>query len=132
MRVTDHRRPGYPFEKLRVWQQAHALTLTIYRLSANFPKDEQFGLTSQLRRAASSIGANIAEGSKRDTVRDYAHFLNMAEGSTAESKNFLLLARDLEYLNRDAAAPLLDQIDAIGGMLYRLRAQLDNGPAVVG
>ena len=52
MRVTDHRRPGYPFEKLRVWQQAHALTLTIYRLSANFPKDEQFGLTSQLRRVA--------------------------------------------------------------------------------
>lgn len=86
------------FTDLQVWQKGHVLALKIYRISQAFPADERFGLTSQLRRAAVSVAANIAEGSKRRTRQEYARFLNVAEGSVAEVEYLLILARDLSYL----------------------------------
>ena len=71
------------FTELTVWQRSHELALEIYRLTERFPKDERFGVTSQLRRAAVSTASNIAEGSKRQHRRDYARFLNIAEASLA-------------------------------------------------
>jgi len=83
------------FRSLKVWAKAHQLALEIYRATANFPRDEQFGLTSQLRRAAASIGANIAEGCGRDSDGDLRRFLEIAMGSASELEYHLLLARDL-------------------------------------
>ena len=85
------------FEDLVVWQKAHQLVLKIYRLSKSFPKDELFGLTSQLRRAAISVPANIAEGFKKRTHRDKLRFFNIAQGSLEEVRYNLNLSADLEY-----------------------------------
>jgi four helix bundle protein len=86
------------FRNLKVWEKAHALTLEIYKSSKTFPRDEMYGLTSQMRRASASIGANIAEGSCRRGDVDFARFLQMAAGSASELEYHLLLARDLDLL----------------------------------
>ncbi len=83
------------FTELKVWQRAHALVLEIYRVSAAFPPDERFGVTSQLRRAATSIPTNIAEGSRRQGPQEYSRFLNIAQSSAAETEYLLILSRDL-------------------------------------
>lgn len=83
------------FTDLKVWRRGHSLVLGIYRATATFPAEERFGLVSQLRRAAVSVPANIAEGSQRDSPADYARFLNIAQGSLAEVQYLLLFARDL-------------------------------------
>jgi four helix bundle protein len=85
------------FEQLEVWQRAHQLVLAIYRITAAFPPEERFGLTSQMRRAAVSIPANIAEGFKRRGQRDKVHFYNISQGSLEEVCYYLLLATDLSY-----------------------------------
>ena len=86
------------FRNLKVWEKAHALTLEIYKSSKTFPRDEMYGLNSQMRRASASIGANIAEGSCRRGDVDFARFLQMADGSASELEYHLLLARDLDLL----------------------------------
>jgi four helix bundle protein len=86
------------FTDLVVWQRAHALALAVYHLTATFPKAELFSLTSQLRRAAVSVSANIAEGYKRWTPADQRHFFTMAAGSLAETQALLILSKDLGYL----------------------------------
>ena len=83
------------FTELKVWQPGHALVLTVYRMTTGFPKAEQYGLTSQLRRAALSVPTNIAEGSKRLGGQEYARFLNIAEASLAETEYLLMVSRDL-------------------------------------
>lgn len=85
------------FEDLLVWQKAHQFVLAVYRLSQSFPPSERYGLSSQSRRAAVSIAANIAEGFNRRSKADKLRFLNIAQGSVSESRYFLILARDLEY-----------------------------------
>ncbi|MEM6288553.1 MAG: four helix bundle protein, partial [Bacteroidota bacterium] len=102
-----------PFQNLRVWQDAHALTLDVYRASRLFPADERFGLTNQLRRAASSVGANLAEGSSRRTDADFARFVQIAVGSVSEVENHLLLARDLGYLDSESVAVLVGRLSAV-------------------
>ena len=94
-----YKQVSYSFESVVAWQKAHAFTLLVYRLTREFPKDEIFGLTSQFRRAAVSIEANIAEGYKKMSKADKLRFLNIAEGSLAECRNYVILARDLEYVN---------------------------------
>ena len=94
-----YKQVSYSFESVVAWQKAHAFTLLVYRLTREFPKDETFGLTSQFRRAAVSIEANIAEGYKKMSKADKLRFLNIAEGSLAECRNYVILARDLEYVN---------------------------------
>jgi four helix bundle protein len=92
------------FRDLKVWQRAHALVLQIYKASSRFPDHERYGLISQLRRAAVSIPANIAEGTIRASDQDFARFLQIAIGSASEVDYLLLLARDLEYANSEVTA----------------------------
>jgi len=88
----------YSFEKLRVWRDARVFIKKIYTISKAFPKEEQFGLIPQIRRAAVSIAANIAEGSSRTTKKDRAHFTQIAYGSLLEVLSHLYVALDLEYI----------------------------------
>ncbi len=113
------------FTDLKVWQQSHALTLDVYRETKGFPSEEKFGLISQLRRAASSVPTNIAEGSKRRGGQDYARFLNVAEGSLAETEYLLMLGRDLGYVTKDKAQELLNAVAVIARMLHALRVKVE-------
>jgi four helix bundle protein len=106
------------FKRLTVWKAARVLTLQIYRETAAFPAHEQFGLTNQLRRAAVSVGANLAEGCGRGGNREFARFLTMAIGSASEVEFLLLLAVDLGYL-RDTK--LVQQVVVVARMLHGLR-----------
>lgn len=87
------------FYELNAWKVSHSLVLEIYKITNNFPKEEIFGITSQIRRAASSISANIAEGFSRYYFNDKIRFYYQARGSIAEVRNFLLLAKDLNYID---------------------------------
>src|SRR5438309_7139793 len=89
------------FRKLQVWTKAHQLTLAAYFETRSFPREELFGLTSQIRRCSASIGANIAEGCGRGSDPDFCRFLQMAMGSTNELEYHFLLAKDLNFLNED-------------------------------
>ena len=94
------------FRDLKVWQAAHELTLMTYRDTAPFPKEELYGLTSQIRRAAASVAANIAEGRGRETTKDYVHFLIIARGSLKETLSHCALAKALGYINETKADQL--------------------------
>lgn len=87
------------FRQLTVWQKAYLLTLNIYKLSKKFPKEELYGMASQLRRASVSIPANIAEGYERNHRKEYLQFLHIAKGSLGEVETYLMLANDLEYIS---------------------------------
>ena len=89
----------YSFENIIAWQKAHNLVLLTYRVTRHFPEDEKFGLTSQFRRAAVSIEANIAEGYKKLSKADKLRFLNIAQGSLEECRDYHILSRDLGYLD---------------------------------
>ena len=98
------------FEDLLVWQRAHVSVLEIYRMTRGFPKSELFGLTSQMRRAAISVPANIAEGLKKRTPREKVRILNIAQGSLEESRYYLILAEDLSYSDTTAYRQKLEEI----------------------
>jgi four helix bundle protein len=106
--------PARSFQDLIVWQKAHQFVLSVYRFSAAFPKTETYGLTSQLRRAAISIPANIAEGFKKRTSADKARFMNIAQGSLEECRYYLILSRDLGYGDSDQ---LLIHLEAVSKLL---------------
>lgn len=108
------RAPARSFQDLIVWQKAHEFTLDVYQLTKGFPKHELYGLTSQFRRAAVSIPANIAEGFKKRRRPDKGRFMNIAQGSLEECRYYLILARDLGYCDCDA---LLDRIDEVARLL---------------
>lgn len=108
------------FKDLVIWERAHHFTLKVYEVSRSFPKEEVYGITSQLRRAASSIPSNIAEGCGKNSQNDFAHFLNIALGSANESEYFLILAKDLKYLELPAFEILSSTINEIKAMLISL------------
>ncbi|HLG10282.1 MAG TPA: four helix bundle protein [Dehalococcoidia bacterium] len=108
------------FNKLDVWRRGHELTLAIYSATATFPRDELFGLTSQIRRAASSVPANIAEGCGRDSDADFARFLHIAMGSASELEYHLLLARDLGHVPTDKYSGLREETTQVKRMLAGL------------
>lgn len=114
------------FTNLKVWERSHALVLGLYQASARLPKDGVFGETAQLRRAAVSIPANIAEGSKRKSNKEYAHLLNVAEGSLAEAEYLLLLSRGLGYVDPPAAQSLLAELTEVASMLSTLRQRVES------
>jgi len=116
------------FKDLRVWAKAHEMTLGVYRVTKQFPRDELFGLTSQMRRSASSIGANIAEGSGRRCDGDLTRFLHIARGSAAELEYHLLLARDLELIGKETFLSLTSQVDDVQRMLTGLIQQVQPVP----
>ena len=109
---------------LQVWQKSMELAQQVCALTKTFPNDERFGLTSQLRRAVASVPANIAEGHARETRRDYAQFLAIAQGSLAETETFLLLAQRLGYVRDAALVPILALLTEVARMLSALRARL--------
>ena len=111
------------FEDLEVWKKAHQWVLGIYRLTEGFPKNEMFGLTSQLRRAAVSIPANIAEGFKKHSKVDKARYYNIAQGSLEECRYFLILTRDLGY--GDTAQLTLD-LQEVSRMLQAYATAIQN------
>ena len=104
------------FRNLTVWQKAHSLTLRIYKLTARFPGDERFGVTSQMRRCSASIGANIAEGCGKRGNAEFQRFLQIASGSASELTYHLLLSHDLGYLNGES----YEEIDKELGQLRRM------------
>ncbi len=101
------------FQDLIVWQQTHQFVLGVYKHSKNFPKEERYGLTSQLRRAAVSIAANIAEGFKRKGKPDKVRFMNIAQGSLEECRYYLILAKDLGYIDTKNPESQLEQISKL-------------------
>jgi four helix bundle protein len=106
------------FKELIVWQKAYKLVLEIYKFTSTFPKDETYGLTQQIRRAAISIPSNIAEGYGRKHKTDYHRFLSMAYGSLLELETQYLLAKDLGYTKQSNTIEGL--LKEVGGMLYRM------------
>lgn len=113
------RRPARTFQDLVVWQKAHRFVLEVYRLTERFPKHELYGLTSQLRRAAVSIPANIAEGFKKKGLADKARFMNTAQGSLEESRYYLILATDLGYGDTESLYGALDEVGRMLGAYAR-------------
>ena len=108
------------YKKLKVWEYSHQLTISIYKLTKFFPKEDLFALTSQLRRASSSIPANIAEGCGRRTQADFTKFLNIALGSANETSYFILLAKDIDYIKEEDFLKYDDEIERIKAMLISL------------
>jgi len=97
------------FTDLDAWKEAHQLVLMIYQETKNFPKDELFGLTSQMRRAAVSITSNIAEGFSRNSYLEKSHFYSISQGSNTELQNQLILARDVGYINTENFQKIINQ-----------------------
>lgn len=107
------------FTDLRAWKSAHQVSLEIYRMTARYPREERYGLAQQMRRASVSVAANIAEGFGRWSAKDQARFYEVSRTSAEELRHYLILSRDLGFLQPDAG--LDDRVDGVCAMLYRLR-----------
>lgn len=114
------------FRDLKVWQKSHDLTLSVYKITKTFPKEELYGLTSQIRRAASSIPANIAEGCGRQGNAEFARFLQIAFGSASELEYHLILSNDLQFIDSEQHQKLENQLLEIKRMLASLLAKVRN------
>jgi len=112
------------FRELHVWNKGMQLSLAVYRLTSKFPREEMYGLTSQLRRAAVSIPSNIAEGYGRNTRGDYKQFLGIARGSTLEVQTQLMIALELGFLDVQAHGEVEDLSNEVSKMLYSLMRKL--------
>src|ERR1700691_2932287 len=117
------------YKHLRVWAEAHELTLAVYKATQVFPKEERFGLISQVRRASASIAANLAEGCGRRSDGEMARFVQIAMGSGAELSYHLLLARDLGFLKTEEYVDLSSAVDRVMKMLSALSGKVRNIPA---
>ena len=113
-----------PHERLDVWKKSIDFVVALYEVTERFPSDEKFGLTSQLRRAAVSISANIAEGAARKTAKEFSYFLSNSQGSTSEVETELLIAHRLHYLSAETFQALRSSLDEIGRMLTGLSQHL--------
>jgi four helix bundle protein len=118
-----------PHERLEVWQTAVEFVVSIYRETDSFPKDERFGLTSQIRRAAVSIAANIAEGAGRESSKEFNYFLSNAQGSVSELATELLIAHRLAFLSAEGYGKLAATLDSIGRMIVGLMRHLKSKTA---
>jgi four helix bundle protein len=115
------------FRQLKVWEKSHQLALSIYKATKEFPKEELYGLTSQIRRASMSVPTNIAEGCGRNTDKEFARFLQIAMGSASETEYQLILAKDLEFLSKDSYAKLHHDVEEVKCMLASLLKSIRNG-----
>lgn len=111
-------------KELKIWQKAVDLATDVYRLTADFPKEEKYGLTSQIRRSAVSISSNIAEGAGRNSDKEFAHFLGISNGSSYELQAQLIISKNLGLLNSEIES-ILDQLDQIQKMNYSLQQKLN-------
>lgn len=115
--------PAKKFEDLFVWQKAHELVVAIYKVTRDFPKSELYGLVSQMRRAAISVPANIAEGFKKKTKADKVNYLTIAYGSLEEMRYYLILSNDLKYCD---TVELEKQTHEVGKLLGLYRSKIEN------
>ncbi|MEO6729283.1 MAG: four helix bundle protein [Candidatus Dojkabacteria bacterium] len=113
------------FKKLKIWTQSKELTISIYKVTKTFPREEIFGLTSQIRRASISIAGNIAEGSGRFTPKDFSNFVTIAIGSLSEVECYLIISQDLQYIDNDQFKLLDEQIDHLKRMLISFKSKLN-------
>jgi four helix bundle protein len=113
------------FTQLKVWQKAHSFTVNLYKISSEFPSEEKFGLTNQIRRAAISIESNIAEGCGRDSDKEFNRFLSIAKGSCYEVQCQIYIARDLNYMSHQKCDLIVSKIDEILKMIYSLQKKLE-------
>ncbi|MBP5338125.1 MAG: four helix bundle protein [Prevotella sp.] len=109
----------YSFENVVAWQKAHTFTVSVYTITRDFPKEELYGLTSQFRRATVSIEANIAEGYKKLSKADKLRFFNISQGSLEECRNYILLSRDLKFINDEGIQLLYQQIEQASWFLNK-------------
>jgi|SRR3989338_184002 len=114
------------FYDLEAWKNGHALTLEIYKITKDFPKEEIYGIVSQLRRASSSITANIAEGFARYHFKDKVRFYYQSRGSVAEVQNFLLLAKDLKYIDLEVCKKLGEKANGAGRLINGLIRSIES------
>lgn len=112
------------YRKIQAWEKAHAVVLDVYRVTAHFPREEMFGLTSQIRRSAASVPSNIAEGCGRGGESELARFLTYSQGSNMELDYQLLLARDLNLLEPAEFSDLSHRVDEVGRMISGYIASL--------
>ena len=112
------------YKKMKIWMEARILVKSVYKISRKLPKEELYGLTSQIRRAVVSIPANIAEGAGRGTDRDFCHFLDIARGSLFELDTLLILANDLEYISEEELNPVFNSISEIVKMMVSFQSRL--------
>lgn len=114
------------YKKLIVWQRAHQLVLSVYRVTRDFPREERFNLTSQIRRAATSIPTNIAEGCGKFTQRDFAKFLQDAFGSVQEVEYLTFLSFELAYFKKETYSRVDKDVNEIKAMLIKLLQKIRN------
>lgn len=112
------------FKQLEIWRQSRQFCTQIYLVTNDFPNEERFGLTTQLRRSSVSIPSNIAEGSSRKSNKDFARFLEIAIGSAYEIETQLLISNDLGFITEENLNPLLSKIDIITKMMYNFQVTL--------
>ena len=117
-----------PHQKLEAWAKGIELVIAIYKNSEHFPKEERYGLTSQIRRAAVSIPANIAEGAGRHSRKEFAHFLSNSQGSASELETELMIANRLGYLDEASFTLLIRELDRIGRLIMGLVRHLGTRP----
>ena len=115
-----------PYKKLNIWTIGIEIVNEIYEITEKFPKEEIFGLTSQIRRSAVSIPSNIAEGSQRTSNKEFANFILIAKGSLAELQTQLLIAKNLQYLNNDKFEQINGKAENLNKMLYRFYLSLNS------
>ena len=113
------------FRKYQVWELGHQITLDVYKLSKQFPKDEQYGLTSQMRRASSSVPANIAEGCGRESEAEFKRFLVIANGSATELEYFLILVKDLKLVSEENVEAHIAKVDQLKRSLNKLISKIN-------
>ncbi len=128
---NDAKRRCFRFENLQIWQESRRLVQEIYHITKVFPQTEQFGLTSQMRRAMISVACNIAEGCGRNSDKDFAHFLEQSYSSLMEVVSLLYISGDLAFIANDKLDPLLKACDALAGQIVALNKSLRVGSSKV-
>lgn len=113
------------FKKYDIWQLSHSFTLEIYKITSDFPNEEIYGLTSQIRRASASIPTNISEGCGRNSDKEFNQFLNIALGSANETEYLLILSKDLNYITSEIFESLEKDINQIKSKIYKLKQILN-------
>ena len=113
-------------KELKIWNKAIDLSVDVYRATANFPSEEKYGLTSQIRKSAVSIPSNIAEGAGRNSNGEFVHFLGIANGSSYELQTQLIVSNKLQLISDETVSPLLNQIDEIQKMNYKFQQTINS------
>lgn len=119
----------FAFEKLKVWEETRILIKMVYSITKNFPKDEQFGLVNQIRRAVISVGSNLVEGTGRTSSKDQAHFYQLSYSSLMEVLSQLIVSKDLNYIEEEKYLETRSQIESVSFLLNQLRKSTFTKPS---